>query len=116
MQGYMRGIKQGVRSTKRKKEVITHKLEDGTTLKVPLTKHQDIYVRVKEANKTMCIGQTGAFPVQSQRGHQYIMILCVIDENIIVIAPIKNGTAGEMIGAYQTLMKHLKSAGIKLKK
>ncbi len=62
-QGHMRQVKQGVRSTKMKREVETHVLADGSRITIPLRKHNDIYVRVEEARETMYTDQTGAFPV-----------------------------------------------------
>ncbi|KAL7551824.1 hypothetical protein ACHAWF_015016 [Thalassiosira exigua] len=115
-QGHMKGIKQGIRSTKTKKEPTTVTLEDGTELTMPLRKHHDVYLRVEEARETMYTDQTGAFPVQSRRGNRYVMILCEMDNNVIMSAPMKNRTAGSMVEAYRALMKRLKRAGIKPKK
>ena len=43
------------------------------------------------------------------------MILCEIENNVILSEAMKTITAGEMIGAYKVLIKRLKSAGIKSK-
>ncbi|KAL7544565.1 hypothetical protein ACHAWF_007943 [Thalassiosira exigua] len=64
----------------------------------------------------MYTDQTGAFPVQSRRGNRYVMILCKIDNNVIMSEPMKNRTSGTMVEAYRALMKRLKRAGIKPKK
>lgn len=48
-QGHMRGIQQGIRSTKEKKNPSTNQLDDGTTLPLPRMKHNDIYIQVDEA-------------------------------------------------------------------
>ena len=90
-QGHMRSIKQGVRSTKQKKEPESVTLADGTEMKLPLKKHQDIFIRVREAKDTIYTDQTGAFPVQSRSGNKYIMVLCKIDNNIIISKPMKTG-------------------------
>ena len=112
----MRGIKQGIRSTKEKKMPETITLDDGTELTLPLRKHNDIFVAVHEAKETIYTDQTGAFPVQSKSGNKYIMILCEIDNGIIISKPMKNRTAGEMIAAYKRLVARLKKAGIHPKK
>jgi len=44
------------------------------------------------------------------------MILCEIDNNVIMSEAMRNRTSGEIIRAYQTLVKRLKTAGIKPKK
>ncbi len=56
--------------------------------------------------------QPGQFPKKSSRGNQYIMVLTEIDSDAILIEPMKNRTAGEMIRAYQVLIDRLNSAGI----
>ena len=75
----MRGIKQGVRSTKQKWTAETITTEDGKEITIPLRKHNDIYICVEDAKETMYTDQTGQFPVQSRKGNKYIMILCEID-------------------------------------
>ena len=60
--------------------------------------------------------QTGAFPVRSKKGNRYVMIACEIDDNIILSEPMHTKTAGELVAAYQRIMKRLKKAGIKPKK
>ncbi len=44
------------------------------------------------------------------------MILCEMDKNVIMSEPMKKCTAGEIVRAYQALMKRLKAAGINPKK
>ena len=115
-QGHMRSVKQGIRSTKQKKEPITIKVEGGEELTIPLKKHNDIYLKIEEPRETMYTDQTGAFPTRSRKGNRYIMIMCEMDSNVIMSEAMKNRTAGEMVRAYQVLMKKLKAAGIKPKK
>ena len=91
-------------------------MEGGEELTLPLNKHHDIYVRVDDARETMYTDQTGAFPVQSRKGNKYIMVLCEVDNDIIITEPLRNRTAGEMVKAFKKLMKRLKRAGIKPKK
>ena len=64
----------------------------------------------------MYTDQTGAFPVQSKRGSRYIMLLCEIDNDIIMSEAMKNRTSTEMVSAYKKMMKRLKAAGLKPKK
>ncbi len=65
-----------------------------------------------EAAQKIYTDQPGRFPKKSSRGNQYIMVLTEIDSNAILIKPMKNRTAGEMIRAYQVLIDRLNSAGI----
>ena len=114
-QGHMRSIKQGIRSTK-ERIMVEVEDENGNVQKVPLKKHNDIYVRIDEAKETIYTDQTGAFPVRSRRGNRYIMVLCEMDSNTIHTAAMKNRTGSEIIRAYQELMDKLKAAGLKPKK
>jgi hypothetical protein len=67
------------------------------------------------AVKTIFSNQTRQFPKKMSRGNQYIMVLCDINSNAILVAAMKNRTSGEMICDYQELIDRLHSAGIKTK-
>ena len=47
--------------------------------------------------------QPGRFPKKSSHGNQYIMVLTEVDSDAILVEPMKNRTAREMIRAYQVL-------------
>ena len=49
----MCSIKQGIRSTKKKKEAVMMEEADGTLVTIPLKKHHNIYVKVGEAKETI---------------------------------------------------------------
>ena len=55
--------------------------------------------------------QPGHFPKKSSRGNQY-MVMAKVDSDVILVEPMKNRTAGEMIRAYQALVNRLNLAGI----
>jgi len=101
-------VKEGIRSTKVKAPPLKVKLEGGEELTIQLKKHNDVYIKVKEAQETMYTDQTGAFPVRSRKGNRYIMILVEIDQNINISEPTRSPTAGELMKAYQALTKRLK--------
>jgi hypothetical protein len=75
-----------------------------------------VYDTEEDAVDTIFTDQTGRFPKKSSKGNQYIMVLCNIDSNSILVAAMKNRTSGEMIRAYQELIDRLLSAGIKPKR
>jgi hypothetical protein len=56
---------------------------------------------------------TGRFPIQSSRGHQYILTLYDYDINTISTEPMKNRTDKERIRAYTALHHQLLNAGLK---
>ena len=112
----MRSIKQGIRSTKIKKEPTEIALQDNEILTIPLKKHHDVYVCIDEAKETIYSDQTGAFPVCSRSGSKYIMIMCEMDSNAILSEAMKDRTSGEMVKAYQKLLKKLRLAGMTPKK
>ncbi len=57
-----------------------------------------------KAARKIYTDQPGRFPKKSSRSNQYIMVLTKIDSNPILIEPMKNRIAGEMIRAYQVLI------------
>jgi hypothetical protein len=85
----------------------------------PPTKQKTIFSKIYDledkAQRKMYTNQMGQFPKKSSRGHQYIMVLIEMDSNTILVAAMKNRSAGEMICAYQELVDHLCSAGIQSK-
>ncbi len=65
--------------------------------------------------QTIYSDQTGRFSKKWSKENQYIMVLCDIDRNAILVTVMKNRTSGEMICAYQELIDCLHSTGIKPK-
>ena len=82
----------------------------------PSKKERTVFYRVldvnEEAAQKIYTDQPGRFPKKSSRGNQYIMVLTEVDSDAILVEPMKNRTAGEMIRAYQVLIDRLNSAGI----
>jgi hypothetical protein len=104
-----------------KVHTIKHEQEDINTHLAELNeRHHSIYFRIYNAEDEAVLmihsNQTGQFPKKSSRGNQYIMVLCNIDSNAILVAAMKNRTSGEMIRAYQELIDQLHSAGIRPKR
>ena len=71
-----------------------------------------VYDLQEEATHKIWTDQTGRFPKQSSRGNQYIMVLTESDSSAILLEPMKNKSASEMIRAYQSLIDCLNVAGI----
>ena len=115
-QGYMRSIKQDIRLTKTKKKHMVVPQANGTQLTIPLKKHHDICMNIEESKETIYTDQTGAFPTRSKSGNRYIMIMCEMNGNAIMSEPMNNRTSGEIVKAYQKLIKRLCLAGITPKK
>ena len=63
----------------------------------------------------MYTNQTGKFPVQLSRGHQYIMVLIIMDSSYISMEPMKNRHSGQMVVTYQVMIDSLKLCSINLK-
>eukprot|EP00804_Cyclotella_cryptica_P016134 CCRYP_004248-RC/>CCRYP_004248-RC protein AED:0.42 eAED:0.42 QI:0/-1/0/1/-1/0/1/0/390 len=75
-------------------------------------KVQDIYTTTYQVRDTIFTDQTGQFPIRSQAGNKYIMVMVEIDSSAILVEPIKNRTDAELTRAYSTLMLRLRRAGI----
>ena len=85
--GRMRQTRQGFCSTK-EKAVVRDKTKEATLR----TKQHEMYVRVDQVKDTIYIDQTEKFPITSSRGHKYIMIMCEINGNAVLVEPMKNKT------------------------
>ena len=56
---------------------------------------------------------TGKFPIRSDRGNLYVLVVYLYDDNAILVEPIKNRGDGEQIKAYTNVMERTKK-GTKL--
>jgi hypothetical protein len=110
--GHMNQTCKNVRSTKAKQTP----LETCDTSQLHGKKVRDIYTTMYDVHETMFSDQTGQFPMQSQSGNKYIMVLVKIDSNAILVEPMKSRKDVEMIQAYNVLLLRLKRAGIIPKK
>lgn len=121
IKGHARKTRSGLRSTKNKP---THDANydeiDDDNIDASATKRRDIFtcvydVEEEEELHSIYSNQTGRFPKKSNKGNQYIMVLVHIDSGAILVAPMKDRTAGEMIRAYQLLLNRLNTRGIRPK-
>ncbi len=69
-----------------------------------------------DIGETVFSDQTGRFPMQSQQGNKYIMVMVKIDSNAILVKPINSRNNHELARAYRVLMTRLQHAGIVPKK
>jgi hypothetical protein len=108
--GHMNRTRKNVRSTKAKQTP----LETCDTSQLHGKKVSNIYMTMYDVavRKTMFSDQTGQFPMCSQSGNKYIMVLVEINSNAILVEPMKSHKDAEMIRAYNALLLHLKRAGI----
>ncbi len=88
----------------------------SATLKAPIVKHSDIFVRIEDFSDTIHSDQTGGFPYTSQRGNRYIMVAIHLNANYIFNEPMKNRTEEEMMAAYQRIVNRIRAVGLRLKK
>ena len=71
-------------------------------------KQHGIYVTVDQVKDTIHTDQTGKLPINSSRGHKYIMIVCEIDGNKVLAEPMKNKMEDSMVETYQKMIEMLK--------
>ena len=64
-------------------------------------KQQDVYFKVYDVQETIFSEQTGQFPVRSQAGHRYIMVLVDINSSGILVEPLKSRKDTELTRAYR---------------
>ena len=75
-----------------------------------------MYTKVYDVRNTVFSDQTGKSPTRSQKGKKYIIVLVDIDNNSILVEPLKICKDPEMTRAYRAMMTRLKWAGIVPKK
>ena len=106
--GHLNQTRKNIRSTKPKpapfEEIHSNQLRGR--------KVHDIYTTTYHVRDTIFTDQTGQFPVHSQAGNKYIMVMVEIDSSAILVEPIKNRTDAELTRAYSALMLRLRRAGI----
>ena len=108
--GHLNQTRKNVRSTRAKP------MEEPDTSKLQKKKKGDIYVKMYDLKETIYTDQTGKFPVTSRRRNKYIMVLCEIDSNCILVEPMSGKEDKEMKRAYEHLLKRLKRLGVVPKK
>ena len=109
--GHGRKIKSGLRSTR-----INIEAEEKA---FPPTEVTDSVTSAKaynlqdDAERRLYSDQTGKFPVTSFKGHQYIIVLYELSSRNILVEPMRNRTAAQMVCAYQKMIDRLANGGIK---
>ena len=122
--GHLHRRRQGIRSTRvpvverlNTVEMMEPELPGQGTLKqnreqrvgVHLVAHDELII---ELNGTISTDQTGRFPIMSQKGNQYMMVLYNYDSNAILAEGCKSRTATDLETAYDKLYNRLTKAGI----
>jgi len=91
--GHIKQIKQNIRSTK------------ATQMS------NLVYTKEYELSKLICSDQTGRFPVTSNKGNKYVMIVLDYDSNAIISQPIPSRSQTHLLQAFTTIHTKLKQAG-----
>ena len=115
--GHMRQRRSNIRKTNRKvRFVMTGPETDVSAIDDSIRELQrkkyDIMIKVYNCTDSVYTDQTGQFPVTSSRRNKYIMVLCEIDGNQILVEPMTNRTEGTLIRTHKKLIDRLKSKGI----
>ena len=56
---------------------------------------------------------TGRFPIQSNRGTNYILVVYEYDSNAIIVCPLRNQTASEITRVFQSVIQYLQARGLR---
>ena len=114
--GHMRQIRTGTRKTNRKVRFVMtgseSELQDiDLQIRELRQKRDDIMIKVYQCTNSTYTDQTGQFPVTSSRGMKYIMVLCEIDGNQILVQPMPSRRTHQLIKAYSIHLDRLRSQG-----
>jgi hypothetical protein len=110
LKGCMRGQRQVVRSTKKKRLY-----DNVTSVPIEPTPHiykGDIVIFDYDLKSTMYTNQTGLFPQISSLGNRYVMILHNVDSNSSRVEALKNNTNNKLILARAQAQECMRKAGI----
>ena len=55
---------------------------------------------------------TGRFPIQSNRGAKYILVVYEYDSNAIIVRPLRNPTASEITYVFQSVIQYILARGL----
>ena len=86
--GHMVQVRQGILYTKPKLQRINFKLTEVTSLPINTTPSHEMHIKIEHIRKTYN-DDTGRFPVRSQSGNQYIMIVYHCGSNAITVTLFK---------------------------
>jgi len=75
---------------------------------------QEYYANIENLQK-IYTNQTGRFPTTSSQGSKYCFVLYSFDSNAVLVEPIRNWTAGELLRAHNKLVQFLSAQGYKPK-
>jgi hypothetical protein len=115
--GHMKQIRSGIRKTNRKvRFVMDGKEEQLKQIELNIAelrkKRDDVMIKVYECTQSTYSDQTGRFPITSSRGMKYVMVMCEIDGNQILVEPMRSRKANHLVQAYRTLIQRLKASNI----
>ena len=114
--GHLDQLRKNIQSTKLQKDD-----HDTMTSPSPLEKGLSTHAMY---TATICYNEptgklytdlTGRFPVQSSRGHKYILVTYNFDSNSIHVKPLKSQHDNDTIKAYEEIYAKLSSQGLKPK-
>ncbi len=100
--GHLRTKQKNIQSTKITSDLDMQTSLDFSPSQEPQNKRtHSVFVTIMKATdlRKSYSDQTGKFPVQSSRGHNYVMVMYEYDSNAILSTPLKSRVAGELTKA-----------------
>jgi hypothetical protein len=123
--GHLHRVRQGIRSTNEKKPPLQELMDEETSPKKEIkldpprriTNWEHLVgvdvIPYQELTGKISTDQAGKFPITTQQGNAYIMVLYDFDSNSIHATPIKSRLKGDLVKGYQTMYNELIRAGIR---
>jgi len=110
--GHIKQIKQNIRSTKKigspfnNVDMTEKHLQQDTNSRTNL-----VFAKPIQITGLICSDQTGPFPVTSNRGNKYIMVVLDYDSNSILTQPLPSRSQHHLLQAFSSINDFLKSKG-----
>ena len=111
VKGHLHQQRQNIRSTKAKAPNSTVDSDLTPTSDTPNLRSHHVFSSIIDLRQEIATDLTGQFPIQSSRGHKYILILYDFDSNAILAEPLRNRSELEHIRAYNKLHAYLLERG-----
>ena len=111
-------VQKNLRSTKKTKKQTSKETPSNTEDNFPphAEKTNQCYVAVQDLDSTtgkVYTDQTGKFPCTSSSGNNYIMMLCDVDSNAMLMEPLRNRKGPTLVEAHKKLHARLTKAGLR---
>ena len=109
--GHIKQIRQNIRSTKASANKNNVEMMETQSNNTSYSQTNLVFAKPIDLTGLICSDQTGKFPVTSNRGNKYIMVILDYDSNAIITRPLPSRSQTHLLQAFASINEYLTSAG-----